>query len=137
MEILSGIKIFLDIADTVYSFVKKSSDTDKEAALQVLTDIGNLLQEVAIELDQSRYPHEKCAMMFEYMHGLKKVLKGQMSEDEVNRLQNMIEESYRVEQLLGQLNQLPEMERSFNINMIRAAAGSFWGVSKLIKVGAV
>ena len=72
--------------------------------------------------------------MFEYMNGMKNVLKDKMEEKQLQQLQESIENSYRVEQLLGQLNQLTSEQKSYNIDKIRAIAGRFIGVSRIVNV---
>lgn len=135
MDILSGIMCFLNIVNTVFTIKDKiSHGKNKENVGQFLIDIGNLLNEVSIEIEQNRYPHDKCSIMFEYMNGLKNALADKMEEEQIITLQSLIEESYRVEQLLGQLNQLTSEEKSYNINMLKSIAGRFIGLGKLVSV---
>lgn len=136
MEILSGIACFLNIVNAIFTIKDKiSAGKNKEDISQFLIDTGNLLNEVADEFEQNRYPHDKCSIMFEFMNGLKNALTDKMDEEQINTLQSLIEESYRVEQLFGQLNQLTNEEKSYNITTLRSTAGRFIGVGQLVKVG--
>ena len=132
MEILSGILCFLNIVTAIVDFRDRlSSKEDKEALSVFLRDVGTLLLSVSDDLQARRYPHDKCAVMFEYLTNMKNVLNGKLPDDELEKLQTWIEESYRVEQLLGQLNQLPPEERQHNVNMLRTISGRFVAFSKL------
>ena len=132
MEILSGILCFLNIVTAVDDFRRRlSSKEDKQAISNFLNDIGTLLLSVSGDLQDGRYPHDKCSMMFEYLTNMKSVLKGKLPEDELEKFQTWIEESYRVEQLLGQLNQLSPEERQYNIDTLRSISGRFVAFSKM------
>ena len=132
MEILSGILCFLNIVTTVDDFRRRlSSKEDKQALSNFLNDIGTLLLSVSGDLQDGRYPHDKCSTMFEYLTNIQSVLKGKLPEDELEKLQTWIEESYRVEQLLGQLNQLSPEERQYNIDTLRSISGRFVAFSKM------
>ena len=132
MEILSGILCFLNIVTAVDDFRRRlSSKEDKQALSDFLNDIGTLLLSVSGDLQDGRYPHDKCSTMFEYLTNMKSVLKGKLPEDELEKFQTWIEESYRVEQLLGQLNQLSPEERQYNIDTLRSISGRFVAFSKM------
>jgi hypothetical protein len=135
IEILSGIACFLNIVNTVFTIKDKILPAkNKENIGNFLNDIGSLLQEVAIDFEQKKYPHDKCSIMFEYMNGMKNELTDKMNEEKITTLQNLIEESYRVEQLFSQLNQLTDEEKIYNINILKSIAGRFIGLGKLLRL---
>lgn len=135
MEILTGVLCLLNIVDMLFKVKERfHSKEELDKVSNFLHNIGMLLQEVASDLEQNRYPHEKCAVMHEYMISLKDVLHKKLDPVEVTRLQELIEESYRVEKLLGELNQLGADNRTVNLSIIRTAAGSFLGLSELVKL---
>lgn len=112
-------------------------ESDNEVIGQFLLDVGTVLQEIATNLEQGLYPHDKCAIMAEYFNNLKSVLNGKVKDILLDKLQNLIEESYRVEKLLGELNQLDDSAKKYNINMLRTASGNFIGLGKLYKIGGI
>ena len=135
MEILSGILCFLNIVTAIVDFRDRlSSKQDKQTLSDFLCDIGTLLLTVSDDLQAGRYPYDKCSTMYEYLTNMKSVLKGKLPDDELEKLQTWIEESYRVEQLLGQLNQLSSEERQYNIDTLRSISGRFVAFSKLTLV---
>lgn len=135
MEILTGILCFFNICKVLLDIKEKLiTDDDKIFASQFLHDIGTLLKEVADDLEKGLYPHEKCAVMWEYLNNLKIVLKGKLDKEEIERLEDLIDKSYRIEQLLGQLNQLSVEDKEINISSLREAAGNFLGLSNVIKL---
>lgn len=135
MELLAGVAAFLGVVNSVFSLVTQGKiilADDKAKVAALLNDIGQLIKEVAEDLDQNRYPHEKCSIMFEYMNGMKAKLQDKMDDGKLQQLQENIEQCYRVEQLLGQLNQLTSDQKQYNIDMMRSIAGRFIGLSKLL-----
>ena len=135
MEILTGILCFFNIFKILLDIKEKLiTDNDKIRASQFLYDIGMLLKDVASELEEGRYPHEKCAVMSEYLNNLVTVLKSKLDKDEIKRLEDLIDKSYRIEQLLGQLNQLSKEDREINISFLKEAAGNFLGLGNVLKL---
>lgn len=135
MEILTGILAFLHIIELLCKLPKQIIPEDKRiAAGDLLITIGNQLNAIADDLAAHQYPHARCAEMFQYLTKLDSILSPYMSEYEVNRLINLVNECYRVEQLYAQLEQLAPVVHAQNISMLRTAAGTFIATGNLIKI---
>lgn len=135
MEILTGILAFLHIVELLFKLPKQLIPEGKRAAAgDLLIIIGNQLNAIADDLAEHQYPHARCAEMFQYLTKLDSILSPYMSEDEINRLIDLVNECYRVEQLYAQLEQLAPVVHAQNIAMLRTAAGTFTAVGNLIKI---
>lgn len=135
MEILTGILAFLHIVELLFKLPKQLIPQEQRvAAGDLLIIIGDQLNAIADDLAAHQYPHARCAEMFQYLTKLDNVISPYMSEDEVHRLVNMINECYRVEQLYSQLEQLVPEVHAQNISMLRTAAGTFAAMGNLIKI---
>lgn len=136
MELLSGILCFLTIVNTVYTIKDKivNKDEQKDVA-QFLHNVGFLLKEVSSDLENNIYPHDKCAIMFEYLQNIKQALKNKLTIEQLEKLQYNLEESYRVEKLFAELQMLSAQEKLHNINILKSAAGSFIGIAELLRLG--
>ena len=133
--ILDIVKSFLEIVD--YSFKIKDRlipPLDKESISYFLLKISELLSSVADDLEQSRYPHDKCGEMWSYMNSLQDKLKVKFDKNDLNSLNKLIHDCYQVELLLGQLNNLSQELKILNINKLREASGKFKAASELIKI---
>lgn len=135
MNILPGILCFLNIIDVVFKIKERLiKPVDKAAASTFLGHIGATLNVVADELEAGRYPHGKCQEMWHYMDELKGVLASTLDEAHLVYLTERIAESYRVEQLAGQLFNTDPAAKVENISVLRSAAGSFTAVANIIRL---
>lgn len=135
LGILSGVLCFLNIVDVTFKVKDKfKGKEEKEGASYFLNKIGDLLNFVAIDLENNIYPHDKCSEMWSYLKGFESVLVNKISAEQLTDLQNQIAEAYRVEKLLGDLNQLSQSDRQKNINLLKSSAGSFYAASTLVKI---
>lgn len=136
MQILSGILVFLQIAQMVFSLKDKIlNKNEKENVGGFLTNISGLLENVAGDLEIGVYPHSKCMQMRELLNGLNEdVLKGKLPQDEIDKLQSLIEKSYQVEQLFREYNSLNAEEKTMNLTVLKTTAGTFAATGKLIMV---
>lgn len=135
LEVLTGVLCFLNIVDTVFKVRDKIvSLEDKKSASFFLQKIGTTLNEVAASLENNVYPHDKCSEIYSYLINFKTILNDKISTDKIQELDNYISNAYRVEQLLGQLNQLRVDERIENINILKSTAGSFIAASTIINL---
>lgn len=133
--ILPGILCFLQVVDLVFKVKERFvSSRDLEKAALFLRLVGDLLDTVADEIDAGRYPHDKCQEMWHYMDELKTSLRGALNKKQLDFLAGKIEESYRVEQLCGQINGISASDKAENIKVMKAAAGSFIASSNLLKL---
>lgn len=135
MEILTGVLAFLHIVELLFKLPKQLiKQEERTAAGDLLITIGNLLNTIADDLAAHQYPHARCAEMFQYLTKLDSILSPYMSDDEADRLVNLINECFRVEQLYTQLEQLAPVVHAQNIAMLRTAAGTFNASGNLIKI---
>jgi len=136
MPILAGILVFLQIAQIVFSLKDKVLNKDEKSNVSgFLNGIGDLLENVATDLETGVYPHSKCMQMFELLNGLNKdALKGKLPKEEIDKLHDLIEKSYQVEQLFGEYNSLTDEEKTMNLTVLKTAAGTFAATGKLIMV---
>jgi hypothetical protein len=135
MEILTGVLCFLQIVDLLFKVKDKVTvKEDKESLHQYLKSVGLLLREVAEDFERNMYPHDKCMQMFTHMNYIKTELSGKISEEQLSNLSNLIEQSYRVEQLFGELQNLSEDQKNKNIVLIKTASGAFIATADLIKL---
>ena len=112
---LDIVKAFGEIVDISLKLKDRLlPDLDREGISQLLITISDLLSYVSEELENNRYPHDKCGEMYAYMKAIQNKLEGKLSKEEVENLSNLINVCYQVEQLLGQLNQLDNINREIN-----------------------
>lgn len=133
MEILTGILCLLQIADISFK-VKDRIDNqeEKQTVSALLKNIGDLIDTVAADLEQNMYSHNRCGQMQHYMENLHVSLKGKMSNEQVDRLLELMQQSVQIEQLFGQMQNLDEKTKKENINLLRSAAGNFIAQSQLV-----
>ena len=135
MEILAGILCFLQIVDIALSVKDRYKHiVNKEAISELLINIGQTLYSVADDLDNGQYPHGKCMQMWEYLNGFSEQVKGKIKDDQYQRLLELLNKSYQVEKLCGELTQLSVDQKKKNVLKLRMAAGSFVAVGEMIKV---
>lgn len=136
MELLTGILCLLQIANMIFNLRDKleMSKEEKQALSELLINVGNLINDVSNDLDKNIYPHSKCLEMEMYAHQLKSILDKKMSENEAAKLSDLLNESIRVEKLLGELNNLSLESKDKNIELLRIAASSFKTSGEIVKL---
>jgi hypothetical protein len=133
MEILTGILCLLQIADITFQIKNKiNSQEEKQQVSTLLKSIGDLVESVAVDLEQNVYSHNKCAQMEHFMQNLYSCLKEKMPQEQVDKLVQLMQQSIQVEQLFGQMQQLNNEVKKENINRLRASAGSFTAMSQTV-----
>lgn len=127
MEVLTAITCLLQIANMIFNLRDKLEMTkeQKQALSDLLIKIGNLINEVSVDLEKNIYPHTKCLDMEMYAIELKEILTGKISDEKVNKLSELLNESIRVEKLLGELNNISLEAKDKNIELLQMAASSF------------
>jgi hypothetical protein len=70
--------------------------------------------------------------MEHFMHSLHNCLKGKITQEQVDKLVQLMQQSVQVEQLFGQMQQLDDVTKKENINQLRSSAGSFTAMSQTI-----
>ena len=61
------------------------------------------------------------------------IIKDDLQEDQAKKVLMDIEDAYKVERLLGELNNLDDVERGKNLNKMFEIAGRFRGLSEYLK----
>lgn len=136
MEIITGILGFLQIANLVISLKDKLSTSveEKLVAGDLIINIGHLLMSVSEDLEKNVYPHGKCSQMEVYAHQLKDILKNKLSHQDFDTLQQTLNQSLKVEKLLGELNLIDNQKREQNLNSLKTAAGKFIAFGEILKI---
>ena len=135
MEILTGIMCLLQITDIIFKLKNKiNNQEEKQAVSLLLKNIGELVDSVAIDLEQNIYSHNKCAQMEHHMQNLYSCLKGKIPQEQVDKLVQLMQQSVQVEQLFGQIQQLDKETKLENINRLRQSAGNFTAMSHTVLV---
>ena len=136
MEILTGILAFLQIANLVFTLRDKLKTTeDEKAALsEGLINIGHLIYSVAEDLNKGQYPGGKCHQMELYAANLESILKNKISEKDLERLREALNQSLNVEKLLGELNSQTPESKNKNIEILEIAGSSFIASGEIIKL---
>lgn len=135
MELLTTITSLLSAGDMFMSLRDRyRSRTNKDTLALWLIELADLIESVAEDLNQGRYPHSKCAQMQFYLAAFYDMIKNELSTEYKQKLFDLVDESYKVERLLGQLNNLTEQEKQINLNKMREAAGIFRGMSDYLKL---
>jgi hypothetical protein len=117
----------------IFKLKDKISDREeKQRVSALLKDIGELVDSVAADLEQNVYSHNKCAQMEYHMQNLCSCLKGKISQEQVDRLVQLMQQSVQVEQLFGQMQQLDNEIKKENINQLRHGAGNFTAMSQTV-----
>jgi hypothetical protein len=133
MEILTGILCLLQITEILFKVKEKiNSQDEKQKVSNLLNGIGDLIDSVAVDLEQNVYSHNKCSQMEHFMHSLHNCLKGKITQEQVDKLVQLMQQSVQVEQLFGQMQQLDDVTKKENINQLRSSAGSFTAMSQTI-----
>lgn len=127
MELLTGILCLLQIANIIFNLRDKLEmpREEKQALSKLLINIGNLIEDVSNDLHKNIYPHAKCLEMEMYAIQLKEILTGKVSDEKINKLSELLNESIRVEKLLGELNNISLEAKDKNIELLQMAASSF------------
>lgn len=136
MELLAAITALLNIVELGFKIHERVISTkERIAALsETLQSIGALINEVADDLQAGIYPHGRCAQLEQYLHSVDRIFTESMLRDaEREKLQTALIDAVRIEALLGQLNSLSEMQKTFNLNMLRSISGSYAALSQIVK----
>lgn len=136
MEIISGILAFLQIANLFFTVREKLelSKDQKQAVGNGLINIGNLIYSVAKDLSQGTYPAGKCHQMEIYAGELTSILDGKLLEKDQTKLIECLNQSLKVERLLGDLNNISLEAKDKNIELLEIAASSFIASGEVIKM---
>lgn len=135
METLSVILSLISIVQGILNLKDKfKSNENKNEVSQLLMSIGNLLEEVALEMKMGQYPASKCAELNYYLRSIKDKLSEYMKDAEIKNLENLIMEAYQVERLFGELQASNSEQRMLNFEKLDEAAGSFRAASRLYSI---
>jgi hypothetical protein len=133
MEILTGILCLLQIADITFQIKNKvNGQEEKQRVSTLLENIGELIDSVATDLEQNIYSHNKCSQMEYFMQNLYSCLKGKLSQEEVDNLVQLMQQSTQVEKLFSQMQHLDDIVKKENIDRLRSSAGSFTAMSRIV-----
>lgn len=136
MEILTGILCLLQIANMVFNLRGKLevSKEDKKLLGETIHNIGVLVDSVADDLEKNIYPHSKCYQMELYANEFKAIVKGKVSEQDMDKLVNLLNESLKVERLLGEMNNISLESKDKNIELLHMAASSFKTSAEILQL---
>lgn len=135
MELLTTITSLLGVGDMLMSLRDKFRNRpNKDSIVFWLKEVADLIENVADDLDQGRYPHSKCAQMQFYLTAFYDMIKNEIPLNHKERLFELIDEAYKVEKLLGELRQLNVEDKEYNLNSMRSSAGTFRAMSDYIKL---
>lgn len=124
MELLSIVASLVAIAQGMVALRDKFRTDPKRAQFaDWLGNTARVLAEVADALARGEYPHAQCGHMQECLENSYILIKKYMTPERAEHIHNLMQESYQVERLFGELNQLSETERARNINKIREISG--------------
>ena len=134
MEILTTITALLSVAELFLSLKDRICKKSNKDQLSVwLAETADLIESVAHDLADRLYPHDKCTQMQFYLHNFYDIIKDDLQEDQAKKVLMDIEDAYKVERLLGELNNLDDVERGKNLNKMFEIAGRFRGLSEYLK----
>ena len=137
MEILAVILAFLQVADIamkVKSAITSDGQENKNKIADLFDEIGNLMSEVADDLTNNIYPHDKCAKMAGLLHKFKTALTGKLDDSDITRLEDVLDRASRVEQLFGDLNRCSPENKHQQLLILRQSAGTFNAEALLLRI---
>lgn len=135
MEIISTVLALVGIAECVLNIREKLSKKEKrKEAADWLNQIAELLNSVIEDLKQVQYPHDKCMEMNFYLQRMAEILSTHLNEKELQDLQQLLEQAYKVEAMFGDYSRLSDEEKAVNIQKLEETVGIFRGSASILRL---
>lgn len=134
MEFLATITALLSTVDLFFTVKERfTNKPNKDTTVVWLSETADLIESVAEDLKNRIYPHSKCAQLQFYLHNFYDIIKNDLKEDQAGKVLIDIEEAYKVERLLAELNNISDDEKDKNLIKLHEIAGKFRGLSEFLK----
>ena len=124
---IGSLQVFIGIIFSSLALFQKK----KEKVASFLMDVGNLIIEVADNLEEDVYPHTACARMGILVDNLPEVLKGTVDTDTIAHLYEALDRARNIEGLYGDYKCAGDASRY--LSELRRLAGNFLGSADILK----
>jgi hypothetical protein len=129
---LETISLIVGVASSLVTLIGYITDTDKHKrnnAAQLLSFIGETLEEVVEKLKVNEVPHGACEIIQQCARDIPTTLSGLLPESELQELSAKLEYAHQVEQLVITTQQYPE-----SLIELEKAVGQFKVATQLMQI---
>lgn len=133
MELIT-FKLLIDIGLGLCNLAKGLFSSDRRKNLGAwMFGLGQLIEEIANELQNGRYPHTACAKM-DYMVSKFREAVG-TDDPEWIEMESKLQQARNVEHLFGEMQSLDEKDRIKHVIQLRETAGHLLGAGDMLQKG--
>lgn len=130
-------KAIWDVASGIFGArteIAKARRDRRDRLANYFSELAGLIESVAASLRLNQYPHGSCAQLQGLGQLMEKTLKGLVPPEDAQRYQAELLRVWEIEQLFGQLQNMPEKDRSIRLNQLAEAAGYFRATAAHLRV---
>ena len=132
MELIT-FKMIVDIGISLFNVTKSLNGKEKRKSMgKWMHDLGILVEDISIKLEQNEFPHAACAKMSYMVDHFQDMMTGQLDDKELSDINEMLIQAKNIERLYGELGQLTPEERAEKIVALKEIAGTLQGAGDMM-----
>ncbi len=113
--------------------LSQADDRKRERVAAWLQQLGELIQDIADNLELNDYPHNTCAQMEIMVDHFPLIVDDLIEEEKLKTITEMLKSCTQIEQLFGEMSTLKKKERDKMIVQLLHASGKLQGLASIIK----
>lgn len=134
MELIALIASLLEISNVFFSLKERFSSSKRRKELGAwMYELGALIDNTAVMIEQNNYPHNNCSRMRYLVDQFPQIFSDAFSETEIKELQSKMFQVTEIERMFGELSQIDTESRKRNIIELYEIAGGFMAVGDTLK----
>lgn len=134
MEFIALISSLLEISNVFFSLRERFFSSKRRKELGAwLYELGALIDNTAVMIEQNNYPHNNCSRMINLVDQFPHIFSDVFSKIEIKKLQTQMFQVTEIERMFGELSQINLDDRKRNIIELYEIAGGFMAVGDTLK----
>lgn len=127
--VIRGVNCVLGLAGEL----SKAEERRRERVAAWIQELGEIIQDVADNLETNDYPHNTCAQMEIMIEHFPLVVGDLVHDTKIETIQTILKDSTRIEALFGEAQNADKEQRDDMINTLLRASGKLQGLASIIK----
>lgn len=127
--LIQGVNCILGLAGEL----SKAEERKRERVAAWIAELGEIIQEVADNLELNDYPHNTCAQMEIMIEHFSMVVDGLVHPAKLVMVQDILKTSSQIEALFGEAQNVDKEKRDDMINTLLRASGKLQGLASIIR----
>lgn len=125
---LTTFKLLIDIGLSFFNLANSINGDRKKRVGEWIWELGDIIEHVAIDIENNEYPHMYCAKMQYMITAFPDMIKGLLEKEQISKLYQNLNDATNIERLFFEIEPLRPLDKKLCLIQLKETAGTLKGV---------